>query len=235
MKISVILPCYNAGAYLSACLDSLLAQSMRDFEVVFVDDGSRDDSLVLARRYAERDARIHVLSQENQGVSAARNLGLAHARGEWITFVDGDDLLPPDAFETLLSGAAEDVDMVVCPHETFDETGRVRAIWPETRWYRGSAAHKRRAAALRLIEGDSVLNIMCGKLIRREMIERERLRFYLPRIPLSKQRNELDYCSLPSFRKLSLFRKRGYAIPLTEKQIPPFYHHYYFYDKQYNL
>ena len=66
--------------------------------------------------------------------------------------------------------------MVVCPHETFDETGRVRAVWPETRWYRGSAAHKRRAAALRLIEGDSVLNIMCGKLIRREMIERERLR-----------------------------------------------------------
>lgn len=176
MKISVILPCYNAGAYLSACLDSLLAQSMRDFEVIFVDDGSRDDSLALARRYAERDARIHVFSQENQGVSAARNLGLAHARGEWITFVDGDDLLPPDAFETLLSGAAEDVDMVVCPHETFDETGRVQAVWPETRWYRGSAAHKRRAAALRLIEGDSVLNIMCGKLIRREMIERERLR-----------------------------------------------------------
>ena len=108
MKISVILPCYNAGAYLSACLDSLLAQGMRDFEVIFVDDGSRDDSLALARRYAERDARIHVFSQENQGVSAARNLGLARARGEWITFVDGDDLLPPDGFETLLSGAAED-------------------------------------------------------------------------------------------------------------------------------
>ena len=76
------------------------------------------------------------------GVSAARNLGLARARGEWITFVDGDDLLPPDAFETLLSGAAEDVDMVVCPHETFDEAGRVRTVWPETRWYRGSAAHQ---------------------------------------------------------------------------------------------
>ena len=176
MKISVILPCYNAGAYLSACMDSLLAQSMRDFEVIFVDDGSRDDSLALARRYAERDVRIRVFSQENQGVSAARNLGLAHARGEWITFVDGDDLLPTDAFKTLLSGAAGDVDMVVCPHETFDEAGQVRVVWPETRWYRGSAARKRRAASLRLIEGDSVLNIMCGKLIRREMIERERLR-----------------------------------------------------------
>ena len=64
------------------------------------------------------------------GVSAARNLGLA-ARGKWITFVDGDDLLPPDAFKTLLSGAAEDVDMVVCPHETFGGAGRVQVVWPE--------------------------------------------------------------------------------------------------------
>lgn len=80
MKISVILPCYNAGAYLSACLDSLLAQSMRDFEVIFVDDGSRDDSLALARRYAERDARIHVFSQENQG-SARRATSALRMRG----------------------------------------------------------------------------------------------------------------------------------------------------------
>ena len=176
MKISVILPCYNAEAYLSACLDALLSQSMRDFEVIFVDDGSRDDSLAIARRYAERDVRIRVFSQENQGVSAARNLGLAHARGEWITFVDGDDLLPPDAFETLLSGAAENVDMVVCPHETFDEAGRARPVWPENHWYKGTSEQKKHAAALRLIEGDCVLNIMCGKLIRREMIEREQIR-----------------------------------------------------------
>lgn len=176
MKISVILPCYNAEAYLSACLDSLLGQGMRDFEVILVDDGSKDGSLAVARRYAERDARICVFTQENQGVSAARNLGLTQAKGEWVTFVDGDDLLPPDAFETLLSGAAETADMVVCPHETFDETGRTQPVWPETRWYRGTSTHKKRAAALRLIEGDSVLNIMCGKLIRREMIEREQLR-----------------------------------------------------------
>lgn len=176
MKISVILPCYNAEKYLSACLDSVLAQSMRDFEVIFVDDGSRDGSLAAARRYAERDARIRVFSQENRGVSAARNFGLAHARGEWVTFVDGDDELPPHAFETLLSGATEGVDMVVCPHETFDENGRARPVWPETHWYRKMGERKKRAAALRLIEGDSVLNIMCGKLIRRELIEREHIR-----------------------------------------------------------
>ena len=127
MKISVILPCYNAERYLNACFESLFAQSMRDFEVIFIDDGSLDGSLAIARRCAGRDDRIRVFAQENQGVSAARNLGLSHARGEWITFVDGDDILPPDALETLLSGAAEDVDMVVCPHETFDEAGACAA------------------------------------------------------------------------------------------------------------
>ena len=176
MKISVILPCYNVEKYLSACLDSLMAQSMRDFEVILVDDGSRDHSLAVARRYAERDDRIQVFSQANQGVSAARNLGLSHATGEWVTFVDGDDELPPDAFETLLSGAAEKVDMVVCPHETFDEQGHVRPVWPDTHWPRKQGERKKHAAALRLIEGDCVLNIMCGKLIRRALIERERLR-----------------------------------------------------------
>ena len=81
MKISVILPCYNVEKYLSACLDSLMAQSMRDFEVILVDDGSRDHSLAVARRYAERDDRIQVFSQANQGVSAARNLGLSRYDG----------------------------------------------------------------------------------------------------------------------------------------------------------
>lgn len=101
MKISVILPCYNAERYLNACFESLFAQSMRDFEVIFIDDGSLDGSLAIARRCAGRDDRIRVFAQENQGVSAARNLGLSHARGEWITFVDGDDILRPDALETL--------------------------------------------------------------------------------------------------------------------------------------
>ena len=117
MKISVILPCYNAGRYLSACLDIACSpRACGDFEVIFVDDGSRDGSLATGAALCRAGRRASdVFAQENQGVSAARNLGLAHARGEWITFVDGDDLLPPDALETLLSGAAEDVDMVVCP------------------------------------------------------------------------------------------------------------------------
>lgn len=175
MKISVILPCYNAAHYLEECLDSLLAQTMGDFEALLVDDGSKDDTLSIAQKYAARDARIQVLHQDNAGVSAARNRALGQAKGEWATFVDGDDILPPNAFETLLSGAGERVDLVVCPHETFDETGHSEPVFPETRWMARQGDARRHAAALRLIEGDCVLNIMCGKLIRMEMVRRERL------------------------------------------------------------
>lgn len=176
MKVSIIIPCYNAARYLGECLDSVLAQTMEDFEAILIDDGSADDTLAIAREYAQRDARIRVLHQENAGVSAARNLGLDHASGEWVTFVDGDDLLTKDALETMLSGAEGGADMVVLAHRTFDENGCTETFIPETRWMDKHGEEKRRAAALRLIEGDSVLNIMCNKLHRRSVIEREGLR-----------------------------------------------------------
>ena len=176
MKVSIIIPCYNSEAYLGACMDSVLAQTMEDFEAILIDDGSVDGTLAVAQAYAGRDARVRVRAQENRGVAAARNLGLEHARGEWITFVDSDDLLPEDALQTMLSGADENVDMVVCPHETFDENGPLETVIPQTRWMDRRGEAQRRAAALRLIEGDCVLNIMCCKLHRRALIEREGLR-----------------------------------------------------------
>lgn len=178
MKISIIIPCYNSEKYLGACMDSVLAQTFEDFEVILIDDGSKDNTLSVARSYAQKDSRVRVLVKENGGVAAARNMGLDHAQGEWITFVDSDDLLPADALTTLLSGADNAVDMVVCAHETFDETGRHEIVIPETRWMDLSGEGMRRAAALRLIEGDSVLNIMCNKLHRRAMIEREGIRLH---------------------------------------------------------
>lgn len=176
MKVSVIIPCYNSAKYLDACMESVMKQTMKDFEVILIDDGSQDDTLAVAQRIAQRDGRVRVFSQKNSGVSAARNLGLAHCSGEWITFVDSDDLITPDALDTMLSAAEEGVDMVVCAHRTFaeDECGEI--VIPDTRWMDLHGEAKRRAAALRLIEGDSVLNIMCNKLHRRALLERESLR-----------------------------------------------------------
>ncbi|MDE6394665.1 MAG: glycosyltransferase, partial [Duncaniella sp.] len=95
--ISVIIPAYNAQAYLRECLESVLAQSFSDWEVIVVDDGSTDSTAAIAQSFSARDSRVRVLSTVNRGVSAARNAALGMARGEWVTFLDSDDLLPPGA------------------------------------------------------------------------------------------------------------------------------------------
>lgn len=90
-KVSVIIPVYNAEKYLRRCVDSILAQTFTDFELLLVDDGSKDASGAICDEYADRDNRVRVFHKENGGVSSARNLGLDNARGEWVTFCDADD------------------------------------------------------------------------------------------------------------------------------------------------
>ncbi len=99
--ISVIIPVYNLESELAACLESVQAQTLPDWEAVCVDDGSRDDSLERLHAFAAEDARIRVLHQENAGVSAARNLGLENAKGRYVYFLDGDDVLHPQTFERM--------------------------------------------------------------------------------------------------------------------------------------
>lgn len=91
VSVSIIVPVYNAESYLEKCVDSLLKQSMRDIEIILINDGSTDSSGYLCDKYKKNTDRITVIHQENQGVSVARNAGLAVASGEWITFVDSDD------------------------------------------------------------------------------------------------------------------------------------------------
>lgn len=99
--ISIIVPIYNVEKYLTACIDSILASSYRDFELILVDDGSPDDCGRICDEYAAKDSRIKVIHQENQWVSAARNAGLKAATGEYIAFVDSDDVIHPRMLEVL--------------------------------------------------------------------------------------------------------------------------------------
>jgi glycosyltransferase involved in cell wall biosynthesis len=103
----VIVPAYDVASYLPACLDSLLAQTLSDFEVVVVDDGSPDESGAIADGYAARDQRVRVLHIDNRGLGGARNEGIRHARGEYLGFCDADDLMTPRALELLLALARE--------------------------------------------------------------------------------------------------------------------------------
>lgn len=110
-QITIIVPVYKVEAYLSRCVDSILAQTFRDFELILVDDGSPDNCGAICDAYAEKDSRIHVIHQPNGGLSAARNAGIdwafANSDSEWIGFVDSDDWIHPQMYETLHRIATE--------------------------------------------------------------------------------------------------------------------------------
>lgn len=126
--ISVIIPVYNAEAYLSRCVDSILAQTCTDWEIILVDDGSTDGSGTLCDTYAARDSRIRVLHQPNVGIGATRNNGVAAATGSFLAFVDADDSLFPHALELLHRRLnADGSDMVIGNHVRSYEDGHCDA------------------------------------------------------------------------------------------------------------
>ncbi len=110
-KISVIVPVYKVEDFLPRCVDSILNQTFRDFELLLVDDGSPDNCPAICEDYARRDPRIRVIHQKNQGLSAARNSGIdwvfAHSDSQWLSFIDSDDWIHPKFLETMYHGAIE--------------------------------------------------------------------------------------------------------------------------------
>lgn len=110
--LSVIVPVYNASAYLSRCLESLLAQTYKTLEIICINDGSTDASAQVLEEYAAKDSRVKVIYQKNAGVSVARNRGLDEATGDYVTFVDADDWLEKAAYEIILQCFSDDVDFV---------------------------------------------------------------------------------------------------------------------------
>lgn len=119
-KVSVIIPVYNVAPYLRQNLDSVLAQTLSDIEVICVDDGSDDGSGKILEEYAQKDPRVKVLHQKNAGAGAARNLGLDHAAGEFLSFLDSDDFFEPQMLEKMVALAeADNDDFVVCRSDQF--------------------------------------------------------------------------------------------------------------------
>ena len=117
IKISIIIPVYNAEKYLEQCLDSVLAQTLTSFEVICINDGSTDSSLEILKHYQERDSRFTIFDIPNGGVSNARNKGLEYAKGEFVTFLDSDDWLDVNFCEKLYNTAKdENADIVMCSY-----------------------------------------------------------------------------------------------------------------------
>lgn len=122
-KISVIVPVYNTEKYLCRCINSILAQDFTDFELILVDDGSKDMSGLICNEYAKKDNRVKVYHKENGGVSSARNLGLNKAQGEFIAFIDSDDYVDSDYFSILMSGG--NADLIVTGYKMLDKHNNI--------------------------------------------------------------------------------------------------------------
>lgn len=123
MKVSVIMPVYNASKYLHQCLDSIVCQTLQDIEIICVDDGSSDNSLEILEEYARKDSRVKIVRQENGGAAAARNNGLTYAKGEYLSILDCDDFFEPDMLEKSYLRAKEtDSDIVIFRCDLYDDS-----------------------------------------------------------------------------------------------------------------
>lgn len=121
-KISIIVPVYNVEQYLTRCIDSILNQSFSNFEMLLIDDGSKDKSGKICDEYAAKDSRIKVFHKENGGVSSARNVGLDNACGEWLSFIDGDDEITEGYFNICHEHVG--VDVIIKPYSVVNADGR---------------------------------------------------------------------------------------------------------------
>ena len=172
--VSIIVPVYNAEQTLRRCVDSILAQAYTDFELLLVDDGSRDSSGAICDEYAARDSRIQVIHKENSGVSSSRNLAIGRARGTYLQFLDSDDWITPDATSSLIRAAQEhQCDLVISDFYRVvgERVSRKGDIDEDTVLSREEyAAHMMENPA------DFYYGVLWNKLYRRDIVERYHLR-----------------------------------------------------------
>jgi glycosyltransferase involved in cell wall biosynthesis len=150
-KVSVIIPVYNVEKYLGECLDSILGQTLKDIEVICVDDGSTDGSGAVLEEYAARDPRLKVFASPHAGAFRAREVGVKAAKGEFIHFMDSDDLLAPDAFEELCT---------TCDREKLDQI-----IFSSSVFCEGDVSADLRAWAGRMVRYYTIAPACCGKVM----------------------------------------------------------------------
>ncbi len=166
--ISIIVPVYKVEAYLRPCVDSILAQTFSDFDLILVDDGSPDNCGAICDEYATKESRVHVILQQNGGLSAARNAGIEAASGEYLTFVDSDDMIHPETMEKMLFILKETgAELCVCSLLNFRQETELHCADPHTLSYRSLDPV---AACNRLYDPDGVkFTVACGKLYARRL------------------------------------------------------------------
>lgn len=218
MKISIIIPVYNVEQYLRQCIDSVLAQTYADFEVLLINDGSTDKSGAICDEYATKDSRIKVFHKENGGVSSARNLGLDNANGQWIAFVDADDTIDNEYLHNLIEDFDEyDLDVIYPQIQFMDASGNIGEVfdsWGERTQIEDGFTHKRRGFIFALynkniigntrfnsaivIGEDALFNIMIHSFARRITANPNAI-YYYRKHSVSVTQNILITCSDKNF------------------------------------
>lgn len=203
--VSIVMPCYNNGQTLARTVESIQTQTQKNWELIAVDDGSKDDTLSVLENLAQGEARMRVLHQKNGGVSAARNAGMEAAKGQWIFFIDADDHLLAHALDHLLAMTDEETDIVCGAYEMHfrDEGGRIEK--------HACASGDLQTVLESLIRGDSALNSMCARLYRTEM-----LRNAAVRAPLGVKVGEDVLFNLDAFMAARAWRMSEETIYIYE-------------------
>lgn len=168
LKLSVIVPMYNAERWIKRCIESILGQSFCNFEIIIINDGSTDNSLNIVKSYCKTDQRIQCISTKNQGTAMAKNVGLKYISGDIVTFVDADDFIECEMYETMISVLDDfSADIVECTCRRINRFGReIDHIELINEKIEGN-----RQCTIHFMEQKNTRNYMCNKIYRRELFE----------------------------------------------------------------
>ncbi len=224
-KLSIIIPCYNAEKWIAETLESLLAQTYTNIEILVVDDGSADESVSIVETFAEKDARIRLIKQENAGVSAARNNGIEEATGDYIAFCDADDWMESTSYgEMIALLEKEESDIVFCEFERFWPNGKTQKTVEESF---GALKENPREFFLfwsstpARVEGDTLYTgdihgSCCRSIFKREILAENEIRFCRDLKFAEDQIFVLNYllhCNAISYTPKHFVHYRGHTKP----------------------
>ena len=170
MLVSIIIPVYNVAPYLRETLDSVVNQTYKDLEIIIVDDGSNDGSSAICEEYASADKRIKLIHQSNKGLSGARNTGLEHATGDYVSFIDSDDSVSSVFIEYMVNAMYfSSASIAVCRLAIIETSGSMKGVAASSEIPAISAGLFERADVLRLLVEEQMNVNVCNKLFKREL------------------------------------------------------------------
>lgn len=219
-KISIIVPVYNVEIYLRECLDSIINQTLKNIEIICIDDGSTDNSLKILQEYGKKDERIKIFVQKNQGLSSTRNKGIKNAVGEYILFVDSDDYIDLKMCEELYGKCKKnDLDLILCQIHAFYHENREKQYRPDYELVMFEEEFENKVFSFRDLDRKLLFNIpvsACNKLFKREIIIKNSLEF----IPgLTFEDNPFFYKFFLNSKRAMIYKRPFYFRRLRQGSI----------------